>query len=117
MRHSDDPHGPHGNQMRGGWPVRLGDVLQPALERLGPRGIWTEAKLRKVWREVVGDQVSAHAIVKRLRGTVLEVSVASDPWATELTYLESTILERLNKRLGDGTVSKIAVHKQRRSGR
>jgi predicted nucleic acid-binding Zn ribbon protein len=100
---------------RGGWPVRLGDVLKPALERLGPSGIWTEAKLRKVWLDVVGSQVASSANVKRLRGTVLDVEVSSDAWATELTYLAAAIIEKLNAQLGAGTVSEIRVDRRRKA--
>ncbi len=100
--------------MRGGWPVRLGDVLAPALERIGPKGIWTEAKLRKVWNDVVGPQVSTSATVRRLRGTVLEVEVSSDSWATELTYLSAAIVEKLNVKLGSGTVTEISVSRRRK---
>lgn len=98
---------------RGGWPVRLGDILAPSLERLGPRGLWTEAKLRKVWTDVAGEQVAANAVVKRLRGTVLEIEVASDAWATEMTYLAPAFIERLNTDLGAGTVTQISVQKRR----
>ena len=100
--------------VRGGWPVRLGDILQPALERTAPR-IWSEAKLRKVWNDIVGPQVSASAHVRRLRGSVLDVEVDSDVWATELTYLAAAITEKLNAKLGAGTVSQITVSRRRRT--
>lgn len=104
---------PRGVGPRGGWPVRLGDVLAPALERMGPRGVWTEAKLRKVWAETVGEQVAQHATVRRLRGTTLEVSVTSDAWATELTYLTESIVKGLNARLGAGTVERVTVQRRK----
>lgn len=98
---------------RGGRPVRLGDILSPALERLGPKGLWTETKVRKVWAETVGDGVAANAQVARLRGSVLEVAVSSDTWATELTYLGAAIVEKLNARVGAGTVTEIVVRRRR----
>lgn len=94
--------------------MRLGDILRPAIERAGGKTLWTEAQLRKVWMEAVGEQVAVHAHVKRLRGTVLEVGVTSDAWATELTYLSAVVIERLNKALGDGTVTQIMVQRKRR---
>lgn len=93
--------------------MRLGEVLAPALERIGPRGLWTEARLRKAWRDAVGEQVSQHAHVRRLRGDVLEVSVSSDAWATELTYLAAAVIERLNEQLGPGVVGQIVVSRDR----
>ena len=99
--------------VRGGWPVRLGEILAPSLERIGPKGVWSEAKLRKVWKDAVGDQVATHAHPRRLRGTVLDVSVTNDSWATELTYLSASLIERLNAHLGAGTVTQINVSRQR----
>jgi predicted nucleic acid-binding Zn ribbon protein len=106
-----------GNSSRGGRIERIDDLLRPALERLGPKGVWTETKLRKVWQEVVGDQVHPHAHVRRLRGKTLEVTVDSDAWATELTYLAAALIERLNRRLGPDTVAEISVRKSRRARR
>jgi predicted nucleic acid-binding Zn ribbon protein len=99
---------------RGGNPVRISDLLSPALERLGPKGLWKESKLRKVWPEVVGAEVAANAQIGRLRGRTLEVNVASDAWATELTYLASSVAEKLNRRVGEALVDEIVVRRRRR---
>jgi predicted nucleic acid-binding Zn ribbon protein len=100
--------------VRGGWPVRIGEIIAPTIERLAGASVMTEAKLRKVWRDVVGEQVAVHATVRRLRGSVLEVGVTSDAWATELTYLSAAVIERLNAQLGAGVVSQIVVQRNRR---
>lgn len=100
-------------RIRGGWPVRIGELLTPALGGVGPR-LWTEARLRKAWAEAVGEQVASHASVHRLRGDVLEVLVDSDAWATELTYLADALIERLDARLGGGVVGSLVVHRRRR---
>ena len=99
--------------IRGGWPVKIGELIGPALGSMGPR-VWTEARLRKAWVDAVGEQVSSHAHVRRLRGSVLEIFVTSDSWATELTYLAQTVIERLNAELGEGTVTQLVVQRKRR---
>jgi predicted nucleic acid-binding Zn ribbon protein len=106
---------PHdGPGSRGGQPTRIGDLISPALERLGPKGLWIESKVRKLWPSVVGVEVAANAHVARLRGKVLEVDVASDAWATELTYLGQTIVDRLNASLGPGTVERVTVRRKKK---
>ena len=100
--------------VRGGWPVRIGDIIAPAVERIAGKSVMSEAKLRKVWAEAVGEQVAVHATVRRLRGSVLEVGVTSDAWATELTYLSAAVIERLNTLLGAGVVTQIVVQRDRR---
>ena len=98
---------------RGGFPVRLGDVLPTALERIGPRTLWVEAKLRQAWAEAVGLEVAAHASVVRLRGSTLEVAASNDAWATQIRYLGSVIADRLNSALGSGVVKDVAVRRKR----
>jgi len=93
--------------------VHIGDVLGPALERIGPKTLWTEAKLRKVWTSVVGGDIAEHAEPGRLKGTALVVYVSSDTWATEFRYLSEVVKEKLNARLGPGIVTEITVAKRR----
>ena len=100
-------------RIRGGWPQRVGDVLGPALERMGPKTLWTESKVRKLWPGVVGDSIAPHAHVRRLQGTTLIVEVTSDAWATELSYLARVVIEKLTARVGSGVVTEILVAKAR----
>jgi len=93
--------------------VHIGDVLGPTLERVGPKTLWTEAKLRKVWVSVVGADLAEHAKPGRLKGTTLVVYVSSDTWATEFRYLSEIVKEKLNARLGAGIVTEISVAKRR----
>lgn len=93
--------------------VHIGDVLGPALDRLGPKTLWTEARLRKVWPGVVGPDIAVHARPGRLRGTTLVVHVSSDTWATEFRYLADVVRDKLNARLGEGTVSEISIARRR----
>lgn len=99
---------------RGGSPVRLSSVLPGALERMGPKGVWKEAKVRRAWEAAVGDELAARTEVRRLKGQVLEVDAENETWATQLRYLTGVVVGRLNDILGPGTVSEIVV---RRRGR
>lgn len=105
-------------ERRGGSPVRLSHVLPGALERMGPKGVWTEARLRRAWRAAVGDELGARTEVRRLKGHVLEVDAENETWATQLRYLGHVVVGRLNETLGPGTVSEIVVRRRgNRSGR
>jgi hypothetical protein len=47
------------------------------------------------WEEAVGAQVAAHARPVKLDGSVLIVEVDEPGWATQLRFLESSLIERL----------------------
>ncbi|HVE92663.1 MAG TPA: DUF721 domain-containing protein [Actinomycetota bacterium] len=110
----DDSSSPNVSRLRGGHLTRLSDALPRALDRSAPKGLWTEARLRKAWRQAVGADVADHAQVHRLRGTTLEVRVDADSWATELTYLSQVVLQKLNEVCGPGTVTELTVRRSRR---
>jgi predicted nucleic acid-binding Zn ribbon protein len=102
---------------RGGYPARLGDILPGALERIGPKGLWLEARVRKAWAQAVGPDVAENAWVRRLRGTTLEIGVTSDSWGTELRYLGTVLSQKINAIVGQDVVREVLVTRPRKTGR
>ena len=82
-------------------PLRpIEDDVRRELARFGPAaGI---GDIVAVWPECVGAGIAANAWPARLaRDGGLHVSTSSSAWAFELTQLASSILERLQERLGE----------------
>jgi predicted nucleic acid-binding Zn ribbon protein len=52
------------------------------------------------WDEVVGEVVARHAQPVKLDGDRLVVEVDDPAWATQLSFLEQTVLARLSEALG-----------------
>jgi hypothetical protein len=61
----------------------------------------------EIWPEVVGDSVSARTTPLRFRQGVLTVEVADPTWLHEISFLRRTIIEKLNRELGQGIVQSI----------
>jgi len=61
----------------------------------------------KVWDEVVGETISESARPARIRKRRLSVTVSDPIWLQELNFLESSIREKLNARLGRMAVDRI----------
>lgn len=89
-------------------PVRqVGEVLGQLTTRLGmARPDATHAVFRG-WAEAVGSEVAAHTRPRSLRGGVLTIVVDSSAWATELRYLESKLLVRIEGLAGPGVVMEL----------
>lgn len=98
-------------------PRRLGDVLPEITGTLGLPDPSTLQTLRAAWPELVGAQIAAHSAPRTLRDGMLTIAVDSAPWATQLRYLESGLLARLEERLGDGVVTRIRLALEPRRGR
>jgi Dna[CI] antecedent, DciA len=77
-------------------PAPLRDALAEVGAELGlPRPGVVDA-LRARWPEAVGAEVAAHARVGALRRGVLTVVVDAAPWATELRYRETDLVQWAN---------------------
>jgi predicted nucleic acid-binding Zn ribbon protein len=92
-----------------GDPRPVGEALDALRAELGLPADDALARLEARWREVVGDDVAAHARIARLRDGTLTVAVDSPPWATQLTYLEAVLVERAAAVAGEGVVRTITV--------
>ena len=66
-----------------------------------------DARIWKVWEEVVGGPVAKHTRPLWIKEGKLRVSVTDPIWLQELGYVERTIRKKLNDKLGRTAVKKI----------
>ena len=66
-----------------------------------------DALIWKVWDEVVGTPISRNAQPLWIKEGRLRVKVSDPIWLQELGFVEGTIKEKLNTRLGRKAVEKI----------
>jgi predicted nucleic acid-binding Zn ribbon protein len=65
------------------------------------------ADVQRAWQGAVGDAIVAEAQPTAERGGVVTVSCSASVWAQELDLMAPAILERLNKLLRAGRVSRL----------
>ena len=66
-----------------------------------------DARIWKFWEEVVGTPVAKHARPLWIKEGRLRVSVTDPIWLQELGYVERTIRDKLNGKLGRKAVKRI----------
>jgi predicted nucleic acid-binding Zn ribbon protein len=91
-------------------PRPIGAELADVLRARGWDGRLAAARVIARWPAAVGDAVAAHCHPSRLEedGT-LQVIADSAAWATQLTYLQGKLLDRLSAECGPGLVRRIQV--------
>jgi predicted nucleic acid-binding Zn ribbon protein len=99
-------------------PRPIGAELAEVLRARGWDGRLAAARVVARWAEVVGDAVADHCRPGRLEddGTLLVVA-DSAAWATQLAYLQGTLLDRLGVVCGPGLVRRIQVRTEDRHRR
>ena len=75
-------------------------VLDRLLARLGLDGELRAQRAVDEWARIVGPRVASHARARSCRDGVLCVEVDGSAWMHELSYLERTLVQRLNRELG-----------------
>jgi len=90
-------------------PAPVGTSLDRVVRHLGAPSADVTTSLVRRWPDLVGSNVGANSRPLRLRDGVLSVAVADPAWATQLRFLESTLVERLQSELGADAVRTIEV--------
>jgi len=94
-------------------PARLRDTLARVGADLGLPATDALSALSERWSELAGAELAAHSHVGTLRDGVLTVLVEASPWATQLRYRESEVVERVAGAVGEGVVRGLRIRVER----
>ena len=83
-----------------GAPVSIAGALQETLQAQGLGFLLLEQRLRKRWRDVVGEKAESIAELDSLQDGVLRIRVADAAWRNELLYQCDALRQRANHILG-----------------
>ena len=88
---------------------RIGDLLDKTLKRFKLEERLRASRALTEWAEAVGPQIAAHTRAVEVAGKALLVQVDHSAWLAQLHLLRPMILERLNARLGEGTIKDLVL--------
>lgn len=94
-------------------PKTLESLLPRVLARLAEESGRGQA-LAPVWAAVVGPHLARHTRPHALQGRTLVVDVAGPEWLRSLEDEAASLCERLNARLGEGSVKSLAFRLETR---
>ena len=90
-------------------PVHLRSVLEQILKDFGTPDINSITSIVDQWEDIVGSELASKISAVAFKGSELIVRVDDPAWASQLTWLESQLLEKIEKILGAEKVSSIRV--------
>lgn len=88
-------------------PEQVNSILGSSFASLGLASKIKEHNIKKAWAGCVGPGIARRSAPQRLIGTVLHCTVATSVWMTELSYQKSSIISKLNEKVGEKTVTDI----------
>ena len=90
-------------------PRPVSDLVRALVDRRGWQERMSFGRLRQDWAEVVGEGVAARSEPVSLRDGVLSIRADGAAWATELTLLSRSIVDKVDSYLGGGAVREVRV--------
>lgn len=90
-------------------PRRVGEAISELAGQLNIDDPAVVAGLTAQWAGAVGEAVADHARPRALRGGVLVVEADSAEWATQIRFLEASVLEQIAGVVGPGSVKTLEV--------
>lgn len=90
-------------------PVALGDQMDRLLGDRDWRVDVAAGSVMGRWAEIVGQDLASHAAPVSFEDGVLTLRAESTAWATQLRWLSSTLLARMDEAVGAGVVTELRV--------
>lgn len=90
-------------------PALLGDQFDRLLGERGWRVDVAAGAVMARWADIVGADVARHCIPVGFAEAVLTIRADSTAWATQLRYMTSTVLARIDEEIGVGHVQRLRV--------
>jgi predicted nucleic acid-binding Zn ribbon protein len=94
-------------------PRTLAHALETITAKVAPAGLLSE--VQAAWREAVGETIAEVAQPVSERAGTVVVSCESAVWAQELELLAPTLVEAINRRLGEQRVRSLSCRVSRSS--
>ena len=87
----------------------FGSILAGLAHRLGLESKLFEARLRRQWPDIVGEQIATHTRPDQIRFKKLTIFVHNTVWLQQLTFLKPVLLEKVNAMAGEPLVTEIVL--------
>ena len=88
-------------------PILLRASLEKLMKSIGAPDIDSTINLLEIWPELIGEELSSKISLVALNGSTLVIHVNDPAWASQISWLEAQILERIDKKIGKGVVSAV----------
>lgn len=110
MRGPGRPTGPDGRPRRRSLSVpTIGSVVGKEIVSRGWQRDLAHGWVTRHWDTLVGEQIAAHTHVEMIKGGTVFISCTSTAWATNLKYMQRTILQKIAEKVGPGVITELKI--------
>ena len=90
-------------------PIHLRSVLEQLLKDFGTPEIKVVTSVVDQWQEIVGVELAKMVSAVAVRGSELIVQVDDPAWASQISWLEKQLLDKIESLVGEEKITSIRV--------
>ena len=90
-------------------PVHLRSVLEQLLKDFGTPDITVVTSIIDQWEEIVGSDLASKISAVAISGSELIVRVEDPAWASQISWLENQLLDKITRLIGEEKITSIRV--------
>jgi len=90
-------------------PVHLRAVLEQLFKDFGTPDITVVTSIIDQWEEIVGSDLAAKISAVAISGSELIVRVEDPAWASQISWLENQLLDKITRLIGEEKITSIRV--------
>lgn len=89
-------------------------LLKDALKLMVKKNQWKQkldrVRVEEIWKKIMGKTINKYTKHVTLRNKTLVILIESAPLKQELFYGKQTIIQRMNKEIGEQLIEDVIIH-------
>ena len=90
--------------------LSMRDAMQQFLQKSRLKNGVKSAQLEDVWEEIMGKVIAKYTDKIQIINQKLFIRTSNAPLKNELHYQCAKIIERINEKMGDGTITEVVIN-------
>lgn len=96
--------------MRKTEPLPVGEIIRRAIDATGHADAFERHRVCSLWVDVVGPSINRNTTRRWVEGTTLHVCIATPTLRNDLSFMQRTLIDKLNDAAGRVLIDRIIFH-------
>jgi len=88
----------------------MGDAMKNFMQKSRLKNGLKSAAIEQVWQEIMGEVIAKYTNKLQIINQKLFITTSNGPLKNELMFQKQLIIERINEKMGPGTISEVVIN-------
>ncbi|SEA19608.1 Protein of unknown function [Arachidicoccus rhizosphaerae] len=88
----------------------INDAMKNFMQKSRLKNGLKSAAIEQVWQEIMGEVIAKYTTKLQIINQKLFITTSNGPLKNELMFQKGLIIERINEKMGPGTISEVVIN-------